>query len=278
MDIANQKLNEEESLVFSEVEAYLLDQHQLCGVSEAAKLTALPEHRCRDILERLVDKDKLYRAYSAPGKPHLYLPRYMMDELLRKQRTPDWLAKYELPEKKSKVEEFEEARKEIHRYERFERMLYATGTPLEESVADALKWLGFQEVEHITSDKDNPDFRFYYQGICYVGDATGKRGPATKDDVTQLDGWRQAEVTSTNADPDKIRAILAVNHYRDKDPMERDDPLTQHARKFMKMYNFILLTTPYLFSLCGDVIVGRLTKKEAKNRIIQGEPIDATIA
>lgn len=278
MDIGKEKLSQEDCLVFSEVEAHLLEQHQLCGVSEVAELTGLPQHRCRNILEGLVGKEKLYRAYSAPGKPHLYLPRYMMDELLRMQRKPDWLAKYELPEKKSKVEQLEEARKEIHRYERFERMLYATGIPLEESVADALKWLGFPDVEHITLDKDNPDFRFYYKGIRYVGDSTGKRGPAIKDDVTQLDGWRQAEVTSANADPDKIRAILVVNHHRDKDPAERDDPLTQHARKFMKMYKFILLTTPYLFSLCEEVIVGRLTKKEARNRIIQGEPIDETTA
>jgi hypothetical protein len=264
----------EDRCVLAAIEDLLLERHRLCGVSEVSDATGFPKHKCRAILRDLVNRGILHNAYGGNGKPDLYLPRYMMQELLRMQRKPEWMTKYEFPQKRMHLEAFEKARSAMHHYEMFESLLYATGVPLEEAVAYALDWLEFENVVHEREDTDNPDIRFKYEGICYVSDVKGPKRAANKDDVTQLDGWRQAEIISGTMEPDMIQAILIVNHYRELDPEERGNPLTQHGRKFMKMYKFVLVTTSYVFSLVKAVEGGKTRRCEARKRVIGGEQID----
>lgn len=272
--MARTNMKDEDRCVLAAIEDLLLERHRLCGVFEVSDATGLPRHKCRAILHDLANRKSLHHAYGGNGKPDLYLPRYMMQELLRMQPKPQWMAKYEFLQKRMRLEAFEEARSAMHNYEMFESLLYATGVPLEEAVAYALDWLEFEDVVHEREDTDNPDIHFKYEGIYYVSDVKGTKRAANKDHVTQLDGWRQAEIISGSMEPDMIQAILIVNHYRGLDPEERENPLTQHGRKFMKMYEFVMLTTPYIFSLVKAVESGDIRRCEARKKVIGGEQID----
>jgi len=256
-------------MVYNSIEDYIFRTHKLCSIDEISKETKLPVGRCRKILEKLIQDKKVTVAYEGRGKPTLYIPPYMFEEVLRTQQKPRWVNKYAFNEKMKKLKQIEDVKKEIHHYEIIERLLYGTDIPLEESVAYCLRYLGFEDVQH-HKEKDSHDISFLYSGIKYLLEVEGTTKQGSKDKVGQLRGWIEKEVDK-GTNPEKLVGIFVVNHFRDKDPKERGEPLTKHAVNYLKLYRMKFFTTYFLFNLMKKVVSGSITKKDACKVLIGGE-------
>jgi len=210
--------------VYRSIEEPIFKNHRLCSIDEIMKDTGLSRRRCKKALDELILSEKLTIAYEGRGKPTLYIPIYMFEEILRAQHKPQWVENYSFNEKIKKLREIENARKEIHHYEMIERLLYGTDIPLEEAVAYSLKYLGFKDVQH-HRESDSHNISFTYNGINYLLEVEGTTKKGSKDKISQLRGWIEKEV-DRGTDPNKLVDIFVINYFRDRDLEERGEPLT----------------------------------------------------
>ena len=64
-----------------------------------------------------------------------------------------------------------------------------------------------------------------------------------------------------------------INHERDVSPNKREESLTPHAKEFMKRYDFLLVTTPFLFEIVQQVHYDKMSKIDAREKILKGQKI-----
>lgn len=266
-------MNTEESEVYWAVEDYISNHQELCTVKEIMSETSFKRKKCEKVLQELVNKDLITLAYKSRGKgsASIYVPKYMMIELLRKQKKPRWTDNYTLEEKKALLTRIQDMQTKIDEFEKLEMLLYASGIPLEEAVCYSMKFLGFRDPMHDAKNKNDADISLFHEGKLYMIEIKGKKGQGNKDDVLQLEGWVTKKIEENQMKNDDIIGILAVNHNRQEDPEEREEPLTAIAKEFMKRYSFRLISTPFLYDLVGKVVRGSLPKDEARNIFLEGE-------
>jgi len=159
-------------------------------------------------------------------------------------------------------------------YDMFERLLYRTDIPLEEAVAFTLNYLDFQNVIHHKENRDYADITFDYDKIKVLVEVEGTTKQGDKDKVLQLEGWVKAEIEKGEKDPAQIQGFFIVNHFRETNPENREDPLTKHAKTFLKHYHFRFLTTYFLFKIVKQVNDGKLDTKNARQILWEGEKIE----
>lgn len=259
-------------IVYNAIEDTIFETHKFCSIRKIMERTGKSRNVCEKALVDLLSRDRIYVVYEGAGVPNIYVPKYMLNEILLTQRKPDWLRNYSFEKRAGITSKIRELKKRLFQYEMFERLLYATGEPLEEAVCFSLKWLGIREIScHIEGDKDVQDIDFEINSVKYLVEVKGKTGAADKDDIEELNGWRKQEVLKEEIEPEKIQGILIINHFRRVDPKCRGDTLTNHAKKWLKMYRLKALSTYSVFELVQDVKRDDLKREEAIRRIIQGE-------
>jgi hypothetical protein len=267
-----QNNNEDYKKVLSAISEYVFEKHLVCGIDEIMFIAGFSRTRCAEILSTLKAQKQIYEIFSGNGKPTLYLPYDMMQDLLRLQHKPSWIVKYRFPKVTEVEQEIGKLKKTIFEYETFERLLYATDKPLEEAIAQALSFLEFDQVKH-TDDSESHDVEFTDKGKIYLIEVKGKGNAADKGDVTQLYGWIDKKLDQgTNADD--LQGILAVNHYRHVDPAQRQGPFTEKAVQFLKQRRLLYLSTPFLFDILKKVMNSEITKENARKLVVEGEKYD----
>jgi len=258
--------------VYNAIEDHIFETHKFCTIKDIMEKVGKSRSVCERALKDLISQDRIYIAYKRYGVANVYVPKYMMNEILSMQSKPKWLKNYRFKDRDDIDTKIRDLKNQLQRYEMFERLLYATGEPLEEAVYFTLKWLGIKKIQyHKEGDKDIQDIDFEINDTKYLVEIKGKTGPADKDDIEELMGWKKQEALKGEKEVDKIEGILIVNHSRKIDPKERKEILTNHAKKWLKMYNLKILTTYSLFEIIRDVETQKISKKEAIERIIQGQ-------
>jgi hypothetical protein len=251
---------------------YVFKTHRLPQIAELAQMTNLDRRKCSSICEVLIGQRQLYLVFEGKGLPKVVIPYDMMESVLRTQPRPHWVPKYEFPDKAKYYRKLEELQRELSQAEQFERLLYSTDVPLEEAVASALEYLEFQDVRHHKENRDNPDITFTHKGIYALVEVEGPSGPGDKEKANQLGGWLKRSVEEEGRDARELQGIYVLNHFRGDDPESREDPLTQHAVQYLRIYGSRLLTTKTLFQLVRDVRNGDLAKDQARDRAWEGDP------
>jgi len=250
----------------------LTDEDVLAGVEDLiaanGKLVSLGDIEresglnARRVANRLVESGQLKVLFEGNGLPTVVAPTLMFQEALRKQRRPPWTRDLALPGRREAEDALEEQRQALVRHDTLDRLLYATGQPLEEAVALALEELGFDEVV-LTGRPDDCDVRFGFEGKTGLLEAKGKAGQADKADVLQLSGWVDDEV-GRGTDPDLLVAALAVDAFRERPPAERRGALTQEAERLAKRHGFAVWTTDDLHRRLQEIALA--SDQEAARR------------
>jgi len=93
----------EESEIYWAIEDHVADNHEFCTIKEIANETGFSRRKCEKIVQELINKDQIDLAYKSRGRgsANIYIPKYMMTELLRTQRKPRWLNSYVSEEKRT---------------------------------------------------------------------------------------------------------------------------------------------------------------------------------
>jgi hypothetical protein len=262
--------------VMEVIEEYIFQTHKFPSKAQVSELAGMPKEKSDTIVEQLLRQNQLYSVFGGGhGNPEVILPYDMMQGVIMTQHRPEWLqgeshAFKEKNEIESKIDEY---RNSLIKYDMFERLLYRTDIPLEEAIAYALGYLGFQNVVHHKENKDYADVTFEYDGLKVLVEAEGTTKQGDKPKVLQLDGWVKTEIEKEERDQALIKGLFVVNHFRETEPERRGDPLTKHAKDFLRRYQFLFFTTPFLFNIVKQVNEGKLKPEEARKLVMGGERI-----
>lgn len=260
--------------VMEVVGEYIFETHKFPQITDVSKLLGIPKAKCRKMCKQLIAQKQLYPVFDGSKLPTVLLPYDMMQDILRMQSKPNWIATYSSKEKEKIELKIKELGEQITIYEQFERLLYTTSIPLEESVAFTLDWLGFDNVHHFKEDTDNPDITFDYENIKALVEVEGTTKAGDKKKVQQLDGWITREIEQLNKKKDELQGIFIVNHFREIEPERRSEPLTPHAKEFLKLYQCRFFTTSFLSKIVNKVMNGSSSKEKARAIIWEGEKIE----
>lgn len=259
--------------VVQAVKEYIFQTHKFPSKTQVAGLAHIPKAKCNTIVDRLIHDRQLCSVFGGgKANPEVVLPYDMLQEMLMRQKTPDWMSDgFGFPQKAQTESKIDELKKEIIRYDMFERLLYRTHTPLEEAVAFTLKWLGFSDVHHHTENTDYADVTFEYNNTKALLEIEGTTKQGDKPKILQLEGWIKTEIEKDEREPSQIQGFFVVNHYREDNPKTRGDPLTKHAKKYLNHYRFRFFTTHYLYQIAKQVEEEELSREEAQKKVWEGE-------
>lgn len=262
-------IGEDYKKILDAVNDFIFENHRVCGLEEISTITEIPKSKCSQLISNLEKQKKLYKIYFGNGKPDLYIPYLMMQGVLSLQPKPDWTSKYFFKEKTEDSKKIEELERKIAKYEEFERLLYTTDKPFEKAVAFCLDFLGFDDVKHL-DDEELHDIEFKYKKKLFLVETKGKTKQGDKGDVQQLKGWVEKKLEE-GVKKEDIEGVLVVNHYRNEDPSNRGDPLTDKAIQFLKYGNHKFFTGIFLFDIIKEVVEEKLNEEKAREKIANGE-------
>jgi hypothetical protein len=254
------------------VRDFIFEQHRFPQVNDIVDKTSIKKLRCDEIVDQLVKQKQLYVAFKGEGLPTIVLLYDMMQGVLMTQKKPDWMEGFGFTERTEIAEKIHALQNEAISYEQFERLLYGADIPLEEAIAHTLDWLGFLNVIHHKDDTDNPDVTFEFNGVKGLLEAEGTTKAGDKRKISQLKGWAEREIEQGKG-ASEIKGFFAVNHFRDIEPPKRGDPLTTHAKEFLKLYRYAYFTTPFLLELIKQVKDHAVSKEDAQKMLWEGEKI-----
>jgi len=262
--------------IINELKDYIYRNHKLPSVSDIAEIIGISDSKCKDLCDVLEGQKQIYKiSGGGKGKPIIIIPYYMMEMIFNTQPRPDWIReeKYNFKEIENLSKQEKKISEKMNFFYNLQRLLYGTDIPLQISVTYALKYLEFNDVVHHEDNTNYADVTFKNDDIKYLIEVEGTTKQGNKEKVLQLDGWIEVDIND-GLPADRLRGMFILNHKRDDSPAERGDPLTYHAKQFMKRYNFILLTTPFLFEIIKQVHYGEISSSDARNLILKGENID----
>jgi len=266
--MAKGRVDEELDLVYNSIDDYIFETHKFCSKTEIMEITMLSRKKCDQLLLKLIQTGKIKEVYGGEKKVRIYIPSYMLAEILAAQVKPRWVDGYSFEEKKEKIEEINTLKDGIKQFEMFERLIYTTNTPLEEAVAFAFKFLGFKSVKHL-KDPEYHDVEFKFNNKLYLVEVKGKGKHGTKKDVLQLGGWI-AKKLDEDMKRNELEGLFVINHYRKEDPTKRENSLTEKAKEYLNLYDSKFIETVHLYELIRNVLDNEITKEEARSEIIKG--------
>jgi len=258
--------------VVEAVKDHLAETGKFASIEDISNRSGLSKSICRQVAATLARQDQLYVAYEAPNRPTIYGPPNIGQTILRAQPKPKWVSEYQFPERSKAEKQMKGAENKLAEFDNFERLLYATGEPLDEAVAFTLSSLKFDEVKLKPYGSNKVNVTFKFKGHKFVCEITGKGKHATKEDILQLHSWIQDELHQPEVQAGDLKGLFFINHYRHQKPPERPEALTDEAKKYAQWHQFRVISTPVLFDIIRKVREG-LAKEEARRLIVEGEDL-----
>lgn len=153
------------------------------------------------------------------------------------------------------------------------QLLTESGSALVKAVKTFLEWLGYENVV----DKDETlkegelkeeDLSFEYEGNHIFLEVKGINGTSTDAECSQVDkivSRRMRELNATN-----VHGVYVVNHQRNVEPLKRQiPPFNETQIKDAESMSRTLVYTTQLFALFSDIENGYITKKQAREALLQ---------
>jgi hypothetical protein len=187
--------------------------------------------------------------------------------ILISEPKPQWIEKWNLhPELKLK-DEMDNLKNEMHViikkayeiekkqewYGLLKKILYSQGKELSSSIHLILKEMGF--IADLKEDEGRQDIEINFNSFFAIVEAKGLKGYANNSDLRQLLDYY---VTTSETNPE-VKGVFIINHFRDKEPSERDMPYSQGAITLAERNAFCLLTTVDLFKMYNLLLDGKIT-------------------
>lgn len=108
-----QKFQQDRDLVLAALEDHILETHTFVSVSDLIARTSLSEQRVKNTMMRLAKLGEISEVFSKPKVVTLYAPSYMLNELLRLQAKPVWVAEWRSNQRGELEDEIKSARAQL---------------------------------------------------------------------------------------------------------------------------------------------------------------------
>ncbi|MBU2539803.1 hypothetical protein KJ786_01415 [Patescibacteria group bacterium] len=214
------------------------------------------------------------------NKPIIFLPKIgnikdgidllLNDFVLNDEPEPDWIQEIKIVgqeglEKKieeeiNKINQLEKTKNElieaIKKLNKFKKLLYLQGKPLEKIVEESLLLLNVQ-IKELSVDNIE-DRVFEYDNFTIPFEIRGKETKnLNESDLAQL---IKRIADRKKSEKYKTRGVFVINHQRNSKPSERGDVCDYNIIKQANFFNICILSTIEIFNLV--------------NRTLRGEKID----
>lgn len=189
----------------------------------------------------------------------------LSDEITQRQKVIDNLSR--------EIAKIKEKKNEIEKYI---RLLWTNGTPLEEAVKDALFFLGFNEIKQgrsrdledwIIDIKSTDEFK---HGVLEV---KGSEKRISMDDISQCNKW----VTQYRKKFDlKVKGILVPNQFRrtEKPSSQKRTDFAPNQMEWAQDINMCVLPTVEIFKAVVEILKGnKISRDEIERRILEADPL-----
>lgn len=239
-----------------------------CYVSDiGGDHTALAVNKVKDIVSFIMPIENGHCVFL-PQVP--YGERgVLVDALIRQGETlfkleeeihdiPEWISLYATELERQLLNERDEIERKLGRVGRLKPLLYETGKKLEKEVMRVMKDIGFNVIK--LPDGSYADFEFQIDedqtAVCEI---KGLRGSANVNDLRQL---LQYFIEQRDIEGRDVIGVFIVNHHRDKNPLERGEPLTQDASALAVKHNFRVISTQDIYTFLANDFDEKLTHQD----------------
>ena len=168
------------------------------------------------------------------------------DQISQDDQAPDWISGWMPPHHLEILAEIDKLKEEGSQMESLGRLLWQTGSPLEEAVRDLFRAVGLSA--ELTPGPSSSDV------VVDVGE--GKRllvlVTGTENGLTHMSPKiKQAFEASQDASGESDRVVLVANVHRLRPVADREwlDPATSEARMVIKGVGAVFVTTATLFAI-----------------------------
>jgi len=260
--------------IIQTVEDHISGTGKLPSTTDIINAVDYSSNSIRDDLSNLVSQGELKVVYDTPKNPTIYMPEYMYQAVIRKQRVPEWAESYNFKRTKEIEESMSENEKELSKLRKLESLLFASGRILEEAVETACNLLELEDFNAPYEDSDMWDISFSLGGEIFVSDVKGKSSWADKTDVGQLTQWLQKYIDENpRKDPSDVSGLLIINHFKDIEPNGRwpknleNAPLSDAADRYLRLGKMKFLTTISLFEIAKSIIEGSVSAENGRENL-----------
>lgn len=234
--------------VIDGIEDRFFETGMFSNVQDLADWLDLPKSNVAGVLEDL-EGGEVFRVYEGSGLPTIYVTKQMKNSITSSVVEPVWIDDYEFESKRELQERVSEANECIHQFQNIERLLFGSGPPLEDSVEFALRKIGFDP--ELTDNEE--DIVIMHNGHVYVIEVKGVGGQIKKKHATQLAGWIDMKIEE-GVEPENLTGVLIHNHDRHTNPLERGEPLSDHAERFLRIRQATQISTTELFKIVKEAV------------------------
>lgn len=212
---------------------------------------------------------------------HPWLEKYQPAPVIRLQKQRNLVVE----EAMKKIKHLDEqAEAESLKYAWLLGLLVSTGDQFAEDIAQALRFLDFEveEVDNalLTGERKREDYRIWDRSVGYfaIGEAktTGKGRGAAEEFITKTQTHQARYAHEHRQIPPP--ALLIINYAIDLDPKQRVSRFYQREVTGRLEDNVITaLSSVALFDICQFVLNEQLSKEHARQFIIRGQPMIASV-
>lgn len=190
------------------------------------------------------------------------------------ERIPKWMEEIQMfddlrqheiiDEKRAMIAEQEKeianAEAVLEKNRRYKSILYAQSDELVNVVFDILhEMLGFDLSNFVDEKKE--DFRYEQDEIVFIGEIKGVTSNVRSEHISQLDVHYQTYIEDNVENADKTKAVLIINHQRNK-PMDERKEVHQNQIKLAQRNKSLVIETYTLLKMFEKFRVGELSQKE----------------
>jgi len=165
-------------------------------------------------------------------------------------------------------------KQEEHLLKKHYRLLYETGTELDDAVYDVFKLLGFHEIRKIRGP-EKEDWIFEFKSLTHhtygIIEVKGVEKQISKADVQQCEGW----VMDYTIDNKNAKGILIANQFRLRPFIGSKDvrlKIEHNLNKYANSRNICIIPSPVLFDSVNSLMKGRtILRNDIENIIINSK-------
>ena len=195
--------------------------------------------------------------------------------LEKKEEIPDWMKDIQMFDDASQEERITNCEKRIEELQKeiddsqnvldknmyLKSALYTNGEELVQVIFDILQeMLGCNLSEF--EDKKKEDFLFSTGGTVFIGEIKGVNHNVKNQNISQLDNHYQGYLDEhEEANRDKVKAILVINHQKSKPIIERE-PIKDTQISLAKRNNSLIIETYTLLKLLEKYRAGQVSREE----------------
>ncbi|MDE6663592.1 MAG: hypothetical protein K2K46_09645, partial [Lachnospiraceae bacterium] len=152
------------------------------------------------------------------------------------------------------------AKEKISKNNEYKSILYTNGDELVRVVFEILETMLGCDLSEF-DDKKKEDFLFEIDGFVFIGEIKGVNHNVKSENVSQLEVHYQGYVEDNNKDENQIKAILIMNHQKNK-PLDTREPVHEKQISLADRNGSLIVETITLLKLFERYLSDDLSREE----------------